>query len=183
MSFLFVRRKIPRRWCSGYELDWGGHVETRIWCSGGRWSGALSGWVAGCPSGGIPSAHVQPKHLMKSGNSLRTDYFHKNNALVILPFHSPLILPSFRSSCPSLGTFMWEQEWWFSSTSGPGQVQHEAIWQQVDFASLIMWIIIHSVSGQIVYWLTKPAKSTSWQHKRENWGITLGIVAVSVLFT
>lgn len=33
----------------------------------------------------IPSAHVQPKQLMKSESARRTEYFHKNIALAVIP--------------------------------------------------------------------------------------------------
>lgn len=56
----------------------------------------------------IPSAHVQPKHLMSSESAERTDHFHNNNVLSVchsaLPI--PLVLHFLSLCCPSLRSFM-----------------------------------------------------------------------------
>lgn len=48
----------------------------------------------------IPSARVQPKHLMKSESAVRAEHFHKNNALSVChtTFPAPLVLPFFSIS-------------------------------------------------------------------------------------
>lgn len=81
----------------------------------------------------IPSARVQPKHLMKSESAVRTEHFHKSNAPSVChsAFPTPLVLPFLSLCCPSLGSFMWGQERWFSSTSDPGQVHCAAIRQPI----------------------------------------------------
>ncbi len=45
----------------------------------------------------IPSAHVQPKYLMKIENAGRTEHFHKNNVLAVChsAFTIPLVLPFY----------------------------------------------------------------------------------------
>lgn len=45
----------------------------------------------------IPSARVQPKHLMKSESAQRTEHFHKNNALSVIPFFPLPFLPFYLS--------------------------------------------------------------------------------------
>lgn len=78
-------------------LDWGGHVETWVRRREGQGNDAEGNGALGeLPSGPrcIPSACVQPKHLMKSESAVRSEHFHKNNALsVILLFPHPLSSP------------------------------------------------------------------------------------------
>lgn len=48
---------------------------------------------------------------------------------VILPLPTPLVLLFLSLCCPSLGSFMWGQEWQFSSTPDPTQVDCAAVRQ------------------------------------------------------
>lgn len=95
-------------------LDSGGHVETWGLTQGGRGGqmmlrGAVhcQGELQAAPRC-IPSAHVQPKHLMKSESAVRTEYFHHRNALSVYhsTFPTPLVRPFLSLCCPPLGSFM-----------------------------------------------------------------------------
>lgn len=117
------------------NLDWCWHVETEFDAGKG---GEMMWWgTVHCQSElraalrCIPSAHLQPKHLMSSESAERTDHFHSNNVLSIChsPLPTPLVLLFLSLCCPSLGSFMWGQEWRFSSTPDPTQVHCAAVRQ------------------------------------------------------
>lgn len=124
-----------RRTCWGVGLTQGGAAER---C----WGKLRVRWAAGC----IPSARVQPKHLMKSESAVRSEHFRRNNALsVIPPFPTPLILPFLSLCCPSLGSFMWGQEWWLLWAP---LTRSGSLWRNNPFAShhtLLAWAPPHWV--------------------------------------
>lgn len=88
-------------WCSRYvsASDWDGQVETWGCRREGQRNEAEGNSALGGPQAAprcIPSACVQPKHLMKSESALRSERFHQNKARrVILLFPHPLSSPFY----------------------------------------------------------------------------------------
>lgn len=124
--------KYPPRWCSRYvsALDWDGQVETWACRRDGQRNEVEGNGALGGPQAAprcIPSACVQPKHLMKSESAVRSERFHQNKALSSCFSHT-LYPPLFISllSFPRVihvrtGVMV------PLTTSDPGQVQYVGV--------------------------------------------------------
>lgn len=117
--------KILHRRCSGCYRHWTEVDMLRRGCDAGRrWWGERCTAKVSCrlPCGAFLQLMCSQNTWWKVKVQWRLSIF-MGIMLCHSAFPTPLVLPFLSLCCPSLGSFMWGQEWWFSSTSDPSQVQ------------------------------------------------------------
>lgn len=104
-----------------------GHVGTRVWCR--EWWGedaegnaAQSGWACRLAHSAFLQLVCSQNAWWKVKVQRRLSIFTRIMLCLSFCFPTPLILPFLSPCWPSLRSFMWWQERWFSSSSDPGQV-------------------------------------------------------------
>lgn len=144
-------------------MNWDGHVKTWVWCMEERrdnaeGNGALSGWAAGCPAvhsfSSCAAKTLDVKWKCKA-------FFYKNNALSVChsAFPIPLVHPFLSLCCPSLGSFMWGQEWWVQLHLWPWSGSLCSYYTISPFPShTLVWTMLsssgmkHNVFKKVMWW-------------------------------